>query len=92
MSTLQIRQTLSKLNSGLSHRKNYYIFFTPFGIAQASLALRSLIAKINPWQIIEGVNIKGAWNSDINFNKKFFKLENIFRKINSDLFFFKKRI
>ena len=51
---------------------------------------KNIIAKINPWQIIEGVNIKGAWNSDINFNKKFFKLENIFRKINSDLFFSKK--
>jgi hypothetical protein len=41
-----VRQSSSELGSALSYRKNYYIFFAPFGRAQASLALHSLIAKI----------------------------------------------
>ena len=32
----------------MKFKTNYCIFFAPFGIAEANLALRSLVAKINP--------------------------------------------
>jgi len=42
---------------------------------------------LNPWNIIEGKTLKGAWNSEINFKKKFSKLEKIFNNLETDFFF-----
>ena len=42
---------------------------------------------LNPWNIIEGKTLKGAWNSEINFKKKFFKLEKIFNTLETNFFF-----
>lgn len=36
---------------------------------------------LNPWNIINGINYKGVWNSEINFSKKFNKLEKIFNDL-----------
>jgi D-arabinose 1-dehydrogenase-like Zn-dependent alcohol dehydrogenase len=45
---------------------------------------------LNPWNIIEGKTLKGAWNSEINFKKNFSKLEKIFNKLETDFFFSEK--
>ena len=42
---------------------------------------------LNPWNIIEGKTLKGAWNSEINFKKKFFKLEKVFNTLETNFFF-----
>jgi S-(hydroxymethyl)glutathione dehydrogenase/alcohol dehydrogenase len=42
---------------------------------------------LNPWNIIEGKTLKGAWNSEINFKNKFSKLEKIFNNLETDFFF-----
>ena len=46
-----------------------------------------LNAKINPWNVIEGKTLKGVWNSDINFNNKFDKLQKVFNKLSTNIFF-----
>jgi len=46
-----------------------------------------LNVKINPWNVIEGKTLKGVWNSDINFNNKFDKLQKVFNKISTNIFF-----
>ena len=51
---------------------------------------KKLFSKLDPWHIIEGKTLKGAWNTDINFAKKFSKLESVFKKLNTDFYFSKK--
>ena len=51
---------------------------------------KKLLSKLNPWHIIEGKTLKGAWNSEINFKNKFLKLENIFKKLKTDFYFSNK--
>jgi S-(hydroxymethyl)glutathione dehydrogenase / alcohol dehydrogenase len=52
---------------------------------------KNINSLLNPWNIIEGKTLKGAWNSEINFKKKFFKLEKIFNKLETDFFFSRKQ-
>tara|TARA_B100001057_G_scaffold474458_1_gene540059 strand:+ start:288 stop:1292 length:1005 start_codon:yes stop_codon:yes gene_type:complete len=51
---------------------------------------KKLSSKLNPWHIIEGKTLKGAWNSEINFKNKFLKLENLFKKLKTDFYFSNK--
>lgn len=51
---------------------------------------KNLISKIDPWNIIQGKILKGAWNSDINFSKKFYKLQKIFEKLDTSFYFSNK--
>jgi 2-desacetyl-2-hydroxyethyl bacteriochlorophyllide A dehydrogenase len=46
---------------------------------------------LNPWDIIEGKTLAGAWNSEINFKKKFLRLEKIFNKLDTNFFFSGKK-
>jgi S-(hydroxymethyl)glutathione dehydrogenase/alcohol dehydrogenase len=48
---------------------------------------KNVNSSLNPWNIIEGKTLKGAWNSEINFKKKFFKLEKIFNTLQTNFFF-----
>jgi Zn-dependent alcohol dehydrogenase len=48
---------------------------------------KNISTLLNPWNIIEGKTLKGAWNSDINFKNKFSKLEKIFHNLETDFFF-----
>ena len=51
---------------------------------------KNLLSKLDPWHIIEGKTLKGAWNSEINFKNKFSKLENLFKKLKTDFYFSSK--
>ena len=51
---------------------------------------KKLVSKLDPWHIIEGKTLKGAWNNEINFNKKFPKLQKIFKKLKTDFYFSNK--
>lgn len=51
---------------------------------------KKLSSKLNPWHIIEGKTLKGAWNSEINFKNKFLKLESLFKKLKTDFYFSNK--
>ena len=51
---------------------------------------KNLKALLNPWNIIDGKILKGAWNSEINFKKNFLKLEKIFNKLETNFFFSNK--
>ena len=51
---------------------------------------KKLLSKLNPWHIIEGKTLKGAWNNEINFKNKFSKLQNIFKKLKTDFYFSNK--
>ena len=51
---------------------------------------KKLVSKLDPWHIIEGKTLKGAWNNEINFNKKFPKLQKIFKKLKTNFFFSNK--
>lgn len=51
---------------------------------------KKLISKLNPWDIIEGKTLKGAWNSEIDFKNKFSKLQKIFKNLDTNFFFSNK--
>jgi Zn-dependent alcohol dehydrogenase len=51
---------------------------------------KKLISKLDPWHIIEGKTLKGVWNNEINFNKKFHKMQKAFKKIETNFYFSNK--
>lgn len=51
---------------------------------------KRLLSKLNPWDIIEGKTLKGAWNSEIDFKNKFSKLENLFKNLKTNFYFSNK--
>mgnify|MGYP006081693591 CR=1 FL=1 len=51
---------------------------------------KQFISKLDPWNIIEGKTLKGAWNSEINYKDKFEKLEKIFKGLKTKFFFSNK--
>jgi D-arabinose 1-dehydrogenase-like Zn-dependent alcohol dehydrogenase len=48
---------------------------------------KNISTLLNPWSIIEGKTLKGVWNAEINFKKKFSKLEKVFNNLETDFFF-----
>ena len=51
---------------------------------------KKLLSKLDPWHIIEGKTLKGAWNNEINFKNNFSKLQNLFKKLNTNFYFSNK--
>jgi len=51
---------------------------------------KKFISKLDPWNIIEGKTLKGAWNSEINFKNKFSKLQKVFKKLRTNFYFSNK--
>ena len=51
---------------------------------------KNLVSKLNPWDIIEGKTLKGAWNNEIDFQNKFSKLQKIFKDLKTDFYFSNK--
>ncbi len=51
---------------------------------------KKLFSKLDPWHIIEGKTLKGAWTHEISFKNKFKKLENIFKKLKTSFYFSNK--
>jgi Zn-dependent alcohol dehydrogenase len=48
---------------------------------------KKLFSKLNPWDIIEGKTLKSPWNSEIDFQNKFSKLQKIFKNLKTDFYF-----
>ena len=48
------------------------------------------ILKINPWHIIQGKTLSGAWNDESEFDKKFKKFSNKLKSKNLNFYFGKK--
>lgn len=51
---------------------------------------KKFISKLDPWNIIEGKTLKGAWNSEINFKNKFSKLQKVFKRLRTNFYFSNK--
>ena len=48
---------------------------------------KKINSKLDPWHIIEGKTLKGAWNKNINFKNNFLKMERFFNELETDFYF-----
>lgn len=51
---------------------------------------KKLKSHIDPWDIIEGKSLQGAWLKQIEFNGKFTRLQKIFKGMNTNFYFSNK--